>query len=59
MLFWLQWGYTQSFYAHVNDTVITQTPQIKPKIKVDFLAFKVYLFYRFHMHHFNVVFNVS
>lgn len=30
---------------------------IKPKIKVSFTALKVYLFFRFHTHHFNVFSN--
>lgn len=57
MLAWLQWEYTQSRYTQVNDTVVTQTPKIKPKLKVDFIALKVYLFFRTHLHDFNVFFN--
>lgn len=58
MLAWLQWGCTLSFYAQVTDTVVTRLPRSSLKSKVDFIAFKVYLFFRFYMYHFNVFFNV-
>lgn len=52
----LQGGHTPPFHAQVHDTAVTQSLKVEPKIKVGFTAIKVYLFFRFHMHHFNVFF---